>query len=88
MSQFLVTVSQGEEAFVRKLLGKLPGVRVEKMKAPAKLTQKPLTAQQQEWVDDLKQSLLEAEASARGEITLPTLDEHLAELRGHRKQAA
>ena len=32
MSQYLLTVSEGEEAFVRKLLRKLPGVQVEKVK--------------------------------------------------------
>ncbi len=78
MSQYLLTISPGEEAFVRKLLQKLPGVQLEKMKT--KPLKKPLTPEQQEWVDDLKQSLLDVERAERGEIQLRPIEELLKEL--------
>lgn len=43
-----MTITDAEDAFVRKLLQKLPGVRVEKVKPKAKGTKKPLTPEQQE----------------------------------------
>lgn len=48
MSQYLLTISDAEDAFVRKLLQKLPGVRIEKVKPKAKAPKKPLTPEQQE----------------------------------------
>ena len=84
MSQYLLTISPGEEAFVRKLLQKLPGVQLEKMKPkPAK---KPLTPEQQEWVDDLKQSLLDVERAEGGEIKLRSAYDLLEELRAEHEK--
>ncbi len=86
MSQYLLTVSKGEEAFVRKLLKNLPGVRVEKVKPKAPPVKKPLTPEQQEWVDDLKQSLVDVERHQRGEIELRTGQELLEELRAEHEK--
>lgn len=77
MSQYLLTVSKGEEAFVRKLLQNLPGVHVEKVKPKAPAAKKPLTSEQQEWVDDLKQSLVDVERHQRGEVEMVSLDHYL-----------
>ena len=90
MRQLTITVAESEYAFIRQLLKRQPGVQIAKSQRlpvpPQEPLKKPLTPEQQEWVDDLKQSLREAEAAMRGEIKLPTLAEHLAELRALRQQ--
>ena len=48
MSQYLLTVSKGEDAFVRKVLQNLPGVHIEKVKPKAPPAKKSLTPEQQE----------------------------------------
>ena len=94
MSQFLLTVADTEVAFIRKLLRNLPGVRLEKVKEEEKraatpvarpkaapyVLKKPLTPEQQEWVDDLKQALVDVERHQRGEIELRPIEELMREL--------
>ena len=83
-----LTIQIPDELFgpVRKILQNLRGVQVTKTRklpaAPA--VPAPLTPEQQEWVDELKQSLREAEAYQRGELALPTLQEHIRDLRAAR----
>lgn len=69
-----------------KLLRNLPWVQVEKTKrvaAAAKETPEQIYArlspEKQEWVDDLKASIQEAEDDAAGRIKLPTWDEFRAQ---------
>ena len=62
------------------LLQNLPGVRVEKVKSKALPVKKPLTPEQQKWVDDLKQALVDVERHQRGEIELTPIEDFLKEL--------
>lgn len=80
MSQFLITVPDDRKRFFRELLRNLPWAEVKPVKPEAKPTKKPLTPEQQEWVDDLKQSLLDVERAERGEIKLRPIEEMLKEL--------
>ena len=67
MRELTIQISDEQFSFVKKLMANLRDVRVVKTRklpaAPA-----PLTAEQQEFVDDLKQSLREAAAYERGEL--------------------
>ena len=80
MSQYLLTVSKGEDAFVRKVLQNLPGVHIEKVEPKAPPAKNSLTPEQQEWVDDLKQALVDVERHQRGEIELTPIEDFLKEL--------
>lgn len=83
MREITLRIPDEQFSFFRKLLQNLPWVQVAKTRklpaAPA-----PLTAEQQEFVDELRQSLREAAAFERGELELPTLEEHIRELRAIR----
>ena len=50
------------------------------MKPKAKPAKKPFTPEQQEWVDDLKQALVDVERHQRGEIELQPFDDFMNEL--------
>jgi len=77
-----LTIEVPDELFgpVKKLLQNLRGTR---LTGTRKLADAPpaFTPEQQLFVDELKQSLRDAEAFERGEIKLQTMREHLAELR-------
>ena len=79
MSQYLLTVSKENDAFVRKLLQQLLGIRVERVKPKA--ARQPASPEPPEWVDDLQHALREVAASERSEIKLKPARELLAELR-------
>ena len=80
MSQFLITVPDDRKRFFRELLNNLPWAQVEPVKPKAKLAKKPFTPEQQEWVDDLKQALVDVERHQRGEIELQPFDDFMKEL--------
>ena len=77
-----LTIQVPDELFgpVKKLLQNLRGAR---LTSTRKLADVPaaFTPEQQLFVDELKQSLRDAEAFERGELHLQSVDEHLAELR-------
>lgn len=77
MRELTIQVPDELFGFVKKLMENLRGVQVTKTRrlpvAP------PLTAEQQEFVDDLKESLLEVERHQRGEIKLQTMRSFLSE---------
>ena len=77
-----LTIEVPDELFgpVKKLLQNLRGTR---LTGTRKLADAPptFTPEQQLFVDELKQSLRDAEAFERGELHLQSVDEHLAELR-------
>ena len=83
MRQFTITVPEDRVRRILRLLRQEPGVTVSRSKpleAPATSKKKPLTRQQQEWVDDLKQALVDVERHQRGEIELQSFDEFMKEL--------
>jgi hypothetical protein len=80
MSQFLITVPDDQKRFFRQLLRNLPWAQVEPVKPGVKPAKKPLTAEQQEWVDDLKQALVDVERHQRGEIELQPFDDFMKEM--------
>ena len=85
MRELTIQVPDEQFGFVKKLLENLRGVQVtktRKLKLP--VAPVPLTAEQQEWVDELKQSLLEAAAFERGEIELQSVEDHIRDLRAER----
>ena len=84
-----LTIQVPDELFssFRKLLQNVRGVQVTKTrKLPAAAP--PLTAEQQEFVDELKQSLREAAAYERGDLKLPTWQEMRAQQRAANQQPA
>jgi hypothetical protein len=84
MREITLRIPDEQFGFFRKLLQNLPWVQVEKTRKLPAAPAPPFTAEQQEFVDELKQSLREAEAWQRGELQLPTMEEHIAEIRAAR----
>ncbi len=84
MRQLTITVPENQLRRIQQLLRREPGVTVGRSKpleAPAAPpVKKKLTRQQQEWVDDLKQALVDVERHQRGEIEMVSLDEYLTGL--------
>lgn len=83
-----LTIRIPDELFstFRKLLQNVRGVEViQTRKVPAA---PPLTAEQQEFVAELKQSLREAAAFERGELKLPTWQEVREQQRAAKQQTA
>jgi len=82
MRQFTITVPEDRLRRIQKLLRQEPGVTISRSRAvePAAPKKKKLTRKQQEWVDDLKQALVDVERHQRGEIELASLDDYLREL--------
>ena len=83
MRQLIVTVPEDRLRRIQKLLRQEPGVTVSRSKAveaQATPPKKKRTRQQQKWVDDLKQSLVDVERHQRGEIELMSLDDYLRSL--------
>ena len=78
MREITLRIPDEQFGFFRKLLQNLPWVQVEKTR---KLPAAPplLTAGQQVFVDDLKQSLVEVERHQRGEIKLQSMRDFLDE---------
>ena len=76
-----LTIQVPDELFssFRKLLQNVRGVQVTKTRKLPAAASAPLTAEQQEFVDDLKESLLEVERHQLGEIKLQTMREFLSE---------
>ncbi len=87
MREITLRIPDEQFNFFRKLLQNLPWVQVEKTRKLS-VRPAPLTAEQQEWVDDLKQSLLDAEAYQRGELELPTWQEVRAQQLAAQQQPA
>lgn len=83
MRELTIRIPDEQFNFFRKLLQNLPWVQVEKTRKLS-VRPAPLTAEQQEWVDELKQSLLEAAAFERGEIELQSVEDHIRDLRAER----
>ena len=84
-----LTIQVPDELFgpVKKLLSHLRGARVTHTRKLAEAAPAPpFTAEQQEFIDTLKQSLLDAEAFERGELALPTWDEVRAHQRAGQPQ--
>ncbi len=84
MRQLTITVPEDRIRRIQKLLRQEPGVTVSRSR-PVEQTAKPpqkkkLTRKQQEWVDDLKQALVDVERAERGEIQLRPIEELLLEL--------
>ena len=77
-----LTIQVPDELFgpVKKLLQNLRGARLTGTRKLADVAP-AFTPEQQLFVDELKQSLRDAEAFERGELHLQSVDEHLAELR-------
>ncbi len=73
--EFIVNVPENKADFFLELAKNLK-FKVE----PKAATRKPLTPEQQEWVDDLKESLHQVELHQQGKIKLKTLDELIDEL--------
>ncbi len=73
-----ITIQLPDELFapVRKILQNLRGVKVTQTR---KLPASAFTPEQQEFVDELKQSLIEVERHQRGEIKLQTMRDFLNE---------
>ena len=78
-----LTIQIPDELFgpVKKLLANLRGARVTHTRKLAEAVAPVFTPEQQLFVDELKQSLREAEAFERGELHLQSVAEHLRELR-------
>lgn len=73
--EFIVNVPENKADFFLELVKNL------KFKVEPKATiKKPLTAEQQEWVNGLKESLHQVELHQQGKIKLKTLDELIDEL--------
>jgi hypothetical protein len=73
--EFIVNVPENKADFFLELARNL------KFKVEQKpTTRKPLTAEQQEWVDDLKESLHQVELHQQGKIRLKTARQLLDEL--------
>lgn len=77
MRQVLVKVPDEQYAFLMKLLRSLSFVETEPVK-PAK--PKKLTAEQQEWVEEMREALRQVEQHQRGEIKLKSAWDLLDEL--------
>jgi hypothetical protein len=65
---------------VFKALAKSLHIKVRKEENVEKKTKRKLTAEQQEFVDGMKQSLKEVELHQQGKIKLPTFEEMMNEL--------
>jgi len=77
-----LTIQVPDELFgpVKKLLQNLRGAQITHTRKLAGAAAPPaLTAGQQQFVDELKQSLLDVERHERGEITLQTMRDFLRE---------
>ncbi len=83
-----ITIQVPDELFgpVKKLLQNLRGAQITRTRKLADASPPPFTAEQQLFIDELKQSLREAEAFERGELELQPFAEHIRELRA--EQAA
>jgi hypothetical protein len=66
---------------VFKALAKSLHIKVRKVENVEKKTKRKLTAEQQEFVDDLKEALIQVELHQQGKIELQSAQELLAELR-------
>ena len=80
MRQLTITVPEDRLRRIQKLLRQEPGVTVSRSKpvaAPETPKKKKLIRWQQEWVDDLKQALVDVERHQRGEIEMISLDDYL-----------
>ena len=84
MRQLTITVPENQLRRIQQLLRQEPGVTVGRSKpleAPAAPpAKKKLTRKQQEWVDDLKQALVDVERHQRGELEMVSLDAYLTGL--------
>ena len=84
MRQLTIIVPENQLRRIQQLLRQEPGVTVGRSKlleAPAAPpAKKKLTRQQQEWVDDLKQALVDVERHQRGELEMVSLDAYLTGL--------
>ena len=83
MRQLTITVPEDRLRRIQKLLRQEPGVTISRSKpvaAPETPKKKKLTRWQQEWVDDLKQALVDVERHQRGEIELTPIEDFLKEL--------
>ena len=78
MRELTIHIPDEQLPFFKKLLANLRDVRLVQTRAVAAPA---FTPEQQLFVDELKQSLRDAEAFERGELHLQSVDEHLAELR-------
>ncbi len=86
----IVTVPDDRVNFVKKLLREfnLPVKSAAKPKAAALPKPKKYTPEQQEWIDDFREALNEAELHQQGKIQLQTAEEFLAELRAEQAESA
>ena len=77
-----LTIQVPDELFgpVKKLLQNLRGAQIIHTRKLAEAALPVFTAEQQLFVDELKQSLREVERHQQGEITLPTLRDFLHEV--------
>ena len=77
-----LTIQVPDELFgpVKKLLQNLRGAQIIHTRKLAEAAPPAFTAEQQLFVDELKQSLREVERHEQGEITLPTLRDFLHEV--------
>ena len=87
MRQLTIIVPENQLRRIQQLLRQEPGVTVGRSKpleapsAPsAPPAKKKLTRKQQEWVDDLKQALVDVERHQRGELEMVSLDAYLTGL--------
>ena len=89
-----LTIQVPDELFgaVKKLLANLRGTRIlstrKLAEADAPPAAPPFTPEQQQFVDELKESLREAAAFERGELELPTWEEVRAQQRATQQQEA
>ena len=81
MRELTIHIPDEQLPFFKKLLANLRDVRLVQTRAVAAPAPPAFTPEQQLFVDELKQSLRDAEAFERGELHLQSVDEHLAELR-------
>jgi len=91
MRELTIEVPDELSGLVKKLLQNLRGARVthtRKLAGAAPPAPPAFTAEQQQFVDELKQSLLEAAAFERGELHLPTWQEVRAQEQAARHQPA
>ena len=78
-----LTIQVPDELFgpVKKLLQNLRGAQIIHTRKLAEAAPPAFTAEQQLFVDELKQSLRDVERHERGELELKPLAEHIRELR-------
>ncbi len=80
MQQFIINVREENLSFFSELLAQFDFVEIVQPKVFAHPKKKVRTKEQQEFVDDLKQSMLDVELHRQGKIQLQTADELIAEL--------